>query len=42
MLGQAVTVEKYAILAILLTGGGVFLYHRLRQPKEGAPLGREH
>lgn len=31
VLGQAMAVEKYAILLILLAGGGVFLYHRLRQ-----------
>jgi membrane protein DedA with SNARE-associated domain len=31
VLGQAVMVEKYAILFILLAGAGVFLYHRLRQ-----------
>ncbi|HEY0513943.1 MAG TPA: DedA family protein [Thermoanaerobaculia bacterium] len=30
-LGEAVAVEKYAIGFILLLGGGVFLYHRLRQ-----------
>jgi membrane protein DedA with SNARE-associated domain len=31
VLGQAAAVEKYAILFILLLGGGIFLYHRLRQ-----------
>jgi len=40
-LGRAVTVEKYAVLAILLAGGGIFLYHRLRRPKKGAPVRRE-
>jgi membrane protein DedA with SNARE-associated domain len=31
VLGQAEVFEKYAILFILLAGGAVFLYHRLRQ-----------
>jgi membrane protein DedA with SNARE-associated domain len=31
VLGQAAVVEKYAIVAILLLGGAIFLYHRLRE-----------
>ncbi len=31
VLGQAAAVEKYALLFILLAGGGIFLYHRLRE-----------
>ena len=31
VLGQAAAVEKYALLFILLVGGGIFLYHRLRE-----------
>jgi membrane protein DedA with SNARE-associated domain len=37
LLGQAVVVEKYAIVAILLLGGAIFLYHRLRERKAPAP-----
>jgi membrane protein DedA with SNARE-associated domain len=35
VLGQAVVVEKYAIVAILLLGVAVFLYHRLRERRKG-------
>lgn len=31
VLGQAAAAERYAILAILLAGSGVYLYHRLRE-----------
>jgi membrane protein DedA with SNARE-associated domain len=37
VLGQAVVVEKYAILFILLLGGAIFLYHRLRERKAPTP-----
>jgi membrane protein DedA with SNARE-associated domain len=39
VLGRAVTVERYALAAILFVAGGIFVYHRLRQPSSTSPPG---